>query len=104
MRGTLRPGHTRPAGTVWRMRVHSWGQRKPVPVLGDLVFEALESQTWEGSDDSLHRGFLCVGVEETRVPTTFRLHLERLDWEDFILRVRDELDDARVWGFLRDRR
>lgn len=75
------------------MRVHSWPHDDP-PELHDLVYE--EPMT-------LQRGFLVVGVEETRTPDAWRLVLERLDWSDFSARLLAE-GRPRYWGFVRDRR
>lgn len=94
-------------GSTWRMRLRNWHAEAhgAEPQLGDLVYESLENEEWEGADGLfLERGFVCVGVEETRNPRTWRLVLERLDWQDFMERVCVEPDDTRVWGFIRDRR
>lgn len=88
-----RVGHGKPAGTIWRnMRLHSWDDPARPPACGDYV--------WENPEE-VRRGYLVVGVEETRVPTTFRLFLERLTWEDFLAGV---MRGGPSWSFVRDRR
>jgi hypothetical protein len=74
------------------MRLHSWSEDKP-PKLDDLVHE----EPWE-----LHRGFRVRGVEETSKPDVFRVTLERMDWEDWIVHACTR--GARTWSFVRDRR
>lgn len=86
-----RIGHSRPAGTTWRARIHSW-QRVREPALGDRVCE---------DPETLYRGFLVVGVEETANPTVWHVTLERTTWQDFL----DAVERGEPsWAFVRDRR
>lgn len=71
------------------MRLHDWPHlRDGAPALGDLVFE---------EPAELERGFVVVGVEERSRPDLWTLHLERLEWSDWLAR------SGRSWGFIRDR-
>jgi hypothetical protein len=87
-----RVGHTRPVGTDWKMRLHSWQDAERPPAINDLVWEQPEE---------LKRGFRVVGVEETRSPTTFRVVLERLAWMEFMRLLGFGYPS---WCFVRDRR
>lgn len=73
------------------MHLHSW--REGEPELGDLVWE---------DPSTLHRGYLVVGVEETKDPTVWWLTMERLKWDDFERRL--GVPTAVGWSFIRDRR
>jgi hypothetical protein len=71
-----------------------WNNPDREPELNDLVFEEPEE---------LHRGFLCVGVEEpARRGGRWIVWLERMHWDEWC--AASFAPDIQVWSFVRDRR
>lgn len=68
----MRRGHSRPAGTTTRVRMHGMPTE---PALEALVYD---------EPPELERAYRIVGVEEVARPGRWNLVLERIEWRELL--------------------